>query len=98
MKNTYYYPCIIFLMFSLGTCNKVKPIAITSNMSVPIIIDHKCNDISKVPKEWIQKAKAEFGISYGHTSHGSQIISGMTALKNKSKFYNFDNLAGIIGG
>jgi len=45
------------------------------------IIGHGCTDISKVPKESIVKAKTMFKIAYGHTSHGSQIVSGMEALK-----------------
>ena len=32
-----------------------------------------------------------FGISYGHTSHGSQIISGMRALQNKNRFFSFSS-------
>ncbi len=50
-----------------------------------LIIDHKCTDISKIPVSWIEKAKADFAVWYGHTSHGSQITSGMTAM-NKAPF------------
>ncbi|MBN1446075.1 MAG: hypothetical protein JW957_08225 [Candidatus Omnitrophica bacterium] len=45
-----------------------------------IIIDHRNTDIRKIPKEWIEKAKRELHIAYGHTSHGSQITSGMKGL------------------
>ncbi len=54
------------------------------------IIDHHCTDIGKIPEKWIEKAKTEFNVTYGHTSHGSQIVSGMVMLKNKSQLYNFD--------
>lgn len=47
-----------------------------------IIIDHNCTEINKIPSEWIQKAKSDFKIAYGHTSHGSQIVSGMQLLQN----------------
>ncbi|MFA6568736.1 MAG: hypothetical protein WCS96_11035 [Victivallales bacterium] len=55
-----------------------------------IIIDHNCTDISKVPRENIEKAKTQFKVAYGHTSHGSQIVSGMDALKRSDpSFFAF---------
>ena len=45
-----------------------------------IIIDHTCTDITAVPQEWIEEAKRALHIGYGHTSHGSQLTSGMTGL------------------
>ena len=44
------------------------------------IIDHRCTDISQIPEEWINSAKADLHIAYGHTSHGSQLITGMNGL------------------
>lgn len=57
----------------------------------PIIVDHTCTAIEQIPKVWIEKAKKRFGISYGHTSHGSQIISGMKALQYRDGFYSFSS-------
>ena len=57
----------------------------------PIIIDHLCADIDQVPEQWIIKAKSEFRMAYGHTSHGSQIISGMEVLFSRSELYSFDH-------
>lgn len=45
-----------------------------------IIADHTCTDLSQVPIAAIQAAKAQLHIGYGFTSHGSQIIGGMTGL------------------
>jgi hypothetical protein len=45
-------------------------------------IDHRFIDISEIPGYWIEKAKETLHIAYGHTSHGSQITSGMTGLVN----------------
>lgn len=42
-----------------------------------LIIDHTCTDIRQVPETWINQAKTNLHIAYGHTSHGSQLISGM---------------------
>ncbi|MCK7468683.1 MAG: hypothetical protein MZU91_11590 [Desulfosudis oleivorans] len=46
----------------------------------PIIIDHRCTKLDSVPREWIEKAKKNLHIAYGHTSHGSQITTGMAGL------------------
>ena len=45
-----------------------------------IIIDHTTTDITAVPQYWIEEAKRALHIGYGHTSHGSQITSGMSGL------------------
>ncbi|MCD4719352.1 MAG: hypothetical protein K8S13_05770 [Desulfobacula sp.] len=42
-----------------------------------LIIDHTCTDIWQVPETWINQAKSDLHIAYGHTSHGSQLTSGM---------------------
>jgi len=54
-----------------------------------LIIDHSCTNINKVPKKYIDKAKSDFKVAYGHTSHGSQIVSGMEALRTSSPLYRF---------
>lgn len=46
----------------------------------PIIIDHTCTDIGQIPASWIEAAKSGLRISYGHTSHGSQLITGINAI------------------
>lgn len=57
-----------------------------------IIIDHSCTRIDHIPQHWILKAKKEFRIAYGHTSHGSQIISGMGVLMLKSDLFSFNHM------
>ncbi len=44
------------------------------------IIDHNCTDITQIPESAINQAKADLHIAYGHTSHGSQLIDGMSGL------------------
>jgi hypothetical protein len=46
----------------------------------PLIIDHACTDITRIPAAAILNAKTTLHIAYGHTSHGSQITDGMTGL------------------
>ncbi len=45
-----------------------------------IIIDHTCTKIADIPQQWIETAKSTLLISYQHTSHGSQLVSGIDAL------------------
>lgn len=48
----------------------------------PVIIDHTCINLESVPSEWIEAAKDNLWIGYGHTSHGSQLTSGMNAVES----------------
>jgi uncharacterized protein YjdB len=61
------------------------------------IIDHTCTNLSSIPVYYIERAKASLSIVYEHTSHGSQIIDGMTGLYNwKGSLYTWNN-GGING-
>ncbi len=53
----------------------------------PLIIDHTCTNLSQIPSEWIDRAK-ELTLHYAHTSHGSQIISGITNLESMDAFFS----------
>jgi len=44
------------------------------------VIDHECTDITQIPESAINTAKTNLHIAYGHTSHGSQLTTGMTGL------------------
>ncbi len=46
-----------------------------------MLVDHTCTDLNSVPGGWITQAAADLHIAFNHTSHGSQIISGMDALE-----------------
>lgn len=46
----------------------------------PIIADHTCTNITQIPQAAIENAKRELHIGYGHTSHGSQLTTGMRGL------------------
>ena len=45
-----------------------------------LIIDHACADIRQIPESAITNAKQSLHIAYGHTSHGSQLTTGMSGL------------------
>ncbi|MBP8304736.1 MAG: hypothetical protein KBE04_11495 [Phycisphaerae bacterium] len=48
--------------------------------SESLTVDHACADITRIPESAIVQAKATLHIAYGHTSHGSQVTSGMSGL------------------
>ncbi|MBN2148690.1 MAG: hypothetical protein JW726_14985 [Anaerolineales bacterium] len=52
-----------------------------------IIVNHLHTDISQVPANWIEQAKS-FAVHYAHTSHGSQVLSGLTWLEGEDATYN----------
>jgi uncharacterized repeat protein (TIGR01451 family) len=68
--------------------------------SAPIIIDHTCTNLSQVPDYWIEQAKSLLRVSYGHTSHGSQPVTGMTVLENNtpSGLYDFNTNGDVTVG
>jgi hypothetical protein len=66
-------------------------ISIASNANSALIIDHTCTDLSQVPEYWINQAKDLFKASYGHTSHGSQIVTGMNMVMDEhGSLYSYD--------
>ena len=46
-----------------------------------VIVDHTCTDISRIPSGWIAQAKSALRVTYGHTSHGSQLVTGILAFR-----------------
>ena len=61
-----------------------RPMSVSRSAAAdePIIVDHTCTDLGKIPAYWIEQAKDLLRVSYGHTSHGSQPVTGMSVLEN----------------
>ena len=53
-----------------------------------IIIGHMCTELSRIPNQWIVHVKEDLHVVYQHTSHGSQVITGMNALRSFPDFGN----------
>ena len=67
---------ILFLSFSSHQ-------QVQAARSAPLIIDHNSVALfDQIPPSYLAAVKKQLKISYGHTSHGSQIVSGMEYLKN----------------
>jgi len=61
------------------------------------IVDHNHSRLLDIPTPWIQQAKQALRIAYGHTSHGSQLVTGMAAVQEHyGALYAF--AAGGTGG
>jgi hypothetical protein len=87
MKNIMSATCLIVIILIMG-CNKTE----NSGVSRSLIIDHNSTSLNTVPSVWIAMAKQNLHIAYGHTSHGSQLIDGMTGLVNfKGAAYSWNN-------
>lgn len=64
-------------------------------------IGHKDTELSTIPDTWITSVKSNLHIAYNHTSHGSQLITGLNALEafpSFSSYYSWtDNSNGSVG-
>jgi hypothetical protein len=85
---------------SYGESDESGQISATPSHSTPpsppatsaIIIDHTSTKLADIPLENINQAKTSLHIAYGHTSHGSQIVTGMSGLYSwKGSLYAFND-------
>jgi hypothetical protein len=49
-----------------------------------VVVDHRHTDLSRVPGEWLDLARAQVRVTYGHTSHGSQVMTGLLAFRGEA--------------
>ena len=54
----------------------------------PLVIDHACSELSRIPHAWIDSAVVEMKFHYAHTSHGGQIPEGMSMLEDADPLYS----------
>ncbi len=75
-------------------------IVFISPASNAFVIDHTCTNISRIPETAVTQAKESLHVVYQHTSHGSQLVTGLNALKYYPPFgtvYDWDD-AGLREG
>lgn len=83
--------CIIVVCIIFSSCKKESnnPLPLL-NENTEYVIDHTCINLAAIPEEYINAAKENLRIAYGHTSHGSQLITGMEGLVDfKGSMYSF---------
>lgn len=72
-------------------------VAAVNTATSAIVADHLATTkFNSIPQSNINTAKATLHIAYGHTSHGSQLITGMNALAASNSLYSWNN--GGTGG
>lgn len=82
---------------SCGSDTTTAPKRDQPSPQTAMIIDHAATDIDAIPGEAVTQAKTTLHIAYGHTSHGSQLVTGMSGLVGfKGSQYSFN--AGGSGG
>ena len=70
------WPVLLVLVFSC-------PVLADS----PLIIDHTCLDLSKIPAQWIDAVKNDMRFHYAHTSHGGQLVTGLNRVENQNSTF-----------
>jgi len=64
-----------------------------------VLVDHASIDLAAIPEAYLEQAKASLHIAYGHTSHGSQLTTGMTGLaawKGDAYAWNSGGVGGAL--
>jgi hypothetical protein len=68
------------VLFASCTSETLGPVPSTTLPDSAFLVTHASATLTGVPPEWISTAKKTLTIAYGHTSHGSQLTTGMTGL------------------
>ena len=92
-KNSTCFFGIGFLLAAL-LCFGLSPSVFAAEA---IIIDHTCTDINQIPTYWLEKAK-DLALHYAHTSHGSQVNTGILNLESQNPFYSVAVRVGSTAG
>lgn len=83
------------LLFLIQACSSSSTEPLTPVQSgTKLSIDHRATDLAAIPSSALDAAIASLHIAYQHTSHGSQLITGMNCLENFPEFagaYSWDD-------
>lgn len=75
---------ILVVVLAFSTCKKGDNgdlVIVESGNAGLLIINHLNTNLASIPTNWIDSAKTKLHIAYQHTSHGSQLTTGMTSLE-----------------
>jgi hypothetical protein len=85
----------------LATLLLAAPDLLYARRAESLVIDHTCTSLADIPAEYIEMAKDQLRLCYGHTSHGSQAIDGMQVLMEDSGYnglYDFNEDGAVQPG
>ena len=89
------FPILIVMFIMVVGCEEKDEIKEEKKADNKIIVDHTCRELSEIPTSWVDSAKKNLYIAYGHTSHGSQLTTGMNALESHfDGLYNWSHSGG----
>jgi hypothetical protein len=90
-ERTLRISCILFLLAALVTGGSGQTV---------IIINHACTKLDSIPGAYLDAARVSLRIGYGHTLHGSQLITGWDVLKSihRGKFSFTASSSGLVPG
>ncbi len=57
-----------------------------------LVIDHTAADATQIPSAWLDVARQKVAFVYGHTSHGSQLVTGAEYLRDQVDAARFNFL------
>ncbi len=84
----------LFCVLILSSCP-----GIPADKNTGTAVGHESANLASIPEYWINAAKASLHIAYGHTSHGSQVTTGMSGLaawKGALYAYNTGGAGGAL--
>lgn len=92
MKRPFHCLVYAFISVSVVLLFQCSSSTDTGSSGTGKIMDHLDATLVELSTSEIENAKLKLHIAYGHTSHGSQLISGMIGLVNfKGDLYAFNN-------
>ena len=98
MSAKYIYPSVFTVLIILLTaCGDDNKTISSGTSDSGFIANHQViDDFENIPAAIIDSVKTGFKIFYGHTSHGSQIITGMNIVREENLSLEFNNGAGTL--
>ncbi len=72
-------------LLRIGFAALFLSLGMTAAAQEALIIDHNCTRLEKIPDYWVTAVKNSLRIGYGHTSHGSQLVTGLDVYRRTWK-------------
>ncbi|MBN2476821.1 MAG: PEP-CTERM sorting domain-containing protein [Pirellulales bacterium] len=68
------------ILVLVALCSVLVVCTAKATRAAAVLIDHESTDLTTLSQAVIERAKNNLHIGYGHTSHGSQLTTGMSGL------------------
>jgi hypothetical protein len=88
---------LLFIIVLFTFVSAVTQLQSQGERNYPIIANHTSIKLTQIPESYVTKAKEHLKILYGHTSHGSQITSGISILRSiPNSIFTYNNGEGSL--